>query len=133
MRTDIVALRQFYASPLGRFAARSISMSLTSVWNPLPNERLVGLGYAVPYLERFGGDAERTLAFMPAAQGGVAWPSMRLSFDQPLSAAGLVPPVGVAAAVMTDPLPRWVRSRAPRSPGAGCAGTTAPDPRNHAR
>ncbi len=92
MRTDIVALRQFYASPLGRFAARSISMSLATVWNPLPNERLVGLGYAVPYLERFGGDAERTLAFMPAAQGGVAWPSIGASatalvFDEELPLA----------------------------------------------
>jgi MFS family permease len=28
---------------------------------------------------------------------GVAWPAMRISFQQPISAAGLVPPLGVAA------------------------------------
>ncbi|GAA0350633.1 MFS transporter [Micropruina glycogenica] len=38
---------------------------------------------------------------LPDSMLGVAWPSMRLSFDQPLSAAGLVPPVGVAAAVVS--------------------------------
>lgn len=38
---------------------------------------------------------------MPDAMLGVAWPSMRVSFDQPLSAAGLVPPVGVAATLVS--------------------------------
>ena len=37
---------------------------------------------------------------LPDSMLGVAWPSMRLSFDQLLSAAGLVPPVGVAASVV---------------------------------
>ena len=38
---------------------------------------------------------------LPDSMLGVAWPSMRLAFGQPLSAAGLVPPVGVAAAVLS--------------------------------
>ena len=38
---------------------------------------------------------------LPDSMLGVAWPSMRLAFGQPLSAAGLVPPVGVAAAVVS--------------------------------
>lgn len=38
---------------------------------------------------------------LPDSMLGVAWPSMRLSFGQPLSAAGLVPPVGVAASVVS--------------------------------
>lgn len=59
MNTDIVDLRAFYASPLGGLAERAIAMALSSVWAPLPNERLVGLGYALPWLERFGADAER--------------------------------------------------------------------------
>ena len=29
-------------------------MALSSIWANLPNERLVGLGYALPWLERFG-------------------------------------------------------------------------------
>lgn len=74
MNADIVDLRAFYASLLGRLAERSITMALSSVWAKLANERLVGLGYAVPWLERFGADSERVLAFMPAAQGAVNWP-----------------------------------------------------------
>jgi SAM-dependent methyltransferase len=75
MNSDIVALRSFYASLLGRFAERSITMALSSVWASLPSERLVGLGYAVPWLDRFGADAERVFAFMPGTQGAVRWPA----------------------------------------------------------
>ena len=44
MISDIVDLRSFYATLLGRLAERSIAMALASVWARLPNERLVGLG-----------------------------------------------------------------------------------------
>jgi SAM-dependent methyltransferase len=36
---------------------------------------VIGLGYATPYLAAVRPDCERTLAFMPAAQGVVNWPS----------------------------------------------------------
>lgn len=75
MNVDIVDLRAFYASLLGRLAERSIAMALSSIWIKLPEERLVGLGYAVPWLERFGSDAERVFAFMPARQGAIRWPT----------------------------------------------------------
>ncbi|MDI7862595.1 class I SAM-dependent methyltransferase [Rhizobiaceae bacterium n13] len=89
MHTDIVDLRQFYHSELGRFAEQSIAMALSSLWARLPEERLVGLGYAVPFLDRFRGDTERTFAFMPAGQGAVNWPVGELSatalvFDEEL-------------------------------------------------
>lgn len=74
MISDIVALRAFYSTTLGQLAERSITMALSSVWSTLPDERLVGLGYALPWLERFGTDAERVFAFMPATQGAVIWP-----------------------------------------------------------
>lgn len=74
MLTDIVDLRAFYACPLGQLAEQSISMALASVWSRIANERLVGLGYALPWLDRFGTDAERAFAFMPAMQGAVNWP-----------------------------------------------------------
>nr|WP_040325909.1 class I SAM-dependent methyltransferase [Aurantimonas manganoxydans] len=72
---DIVDLRDFYASPLGAAAARAVSLALTPLWRPISQERLVGLGYAVPYIDRFAADAERALAFMPGAQGGQVWPA----------------------------------------------------------
>ncbi len=89
MHADIVDLRQFYHSELGRFAEQSIAMALSSLWARLPQERLVGLGYAVPYLDRFRADTERTFAFMPAGQGAVNWPmgslsSTALIFDEEL-------------------------------------------------
>ena len=89
MHSDIVDLRAFYSSLLGQLAERSITVALSSIWNALPNERLVGLGYTLPWLERFGPDAERSIAFMPATQGAVAWPSTgpsatALVFDEEL-------------------------------------------------
>ena len=74
---------------LGRLAERSITMALSSVWANLPNERLVGLGYTLPWLDRFGADAERVFAFMPATQGAVDWPTAgpsatALVFDEEL-------------------------------------------------
>lgn len=79
MHTDIVDLRQFYHTPLGRCAEQAISMALSTVWPPLPDERLVGLGYATPFLDRFRAGTERTFAFMPAGQGSVNWPPADLS------------------------------------------------------
>lgn len=75
MLSDIVDLRAFYSSTLGRLAERSIATALTAVWAPLAKERLVGLGYALPWMERFGTDAERVFSFMPARQGAVQWPA----------------------------------------------------------
>jgi SAM-dependent methyltransferase len=89
MYADIVDLRSFYASLLGRIAERSVTMALSSVWAKIPNERLIGLGYTLPWLERFGTDAERAMAFMPASQGAVNWPATgpsatALVFDEEL-------------------------------------------------
>lgn len=89
MHVDIVDLREFYHSRLGRLAEHSILMALATLWPRLPDERLVGLGYAVPFLERLKADTERTFAFMPAGQGAVNWPigelsSTALVFDEEL-------------------------------------------------
>lgn len=76
MISDVVALRAFYSSLVGRFAERSIAMALSSIWSKtMPEERLMGLGYTLPWLDRFSVDTERSFAFMPAVQGAVAWPA----------------------------------------------------------
>jgi SAM-dependent methyltransferase len=89
MHSDIVDLRSFYATTLGHLAERAITMALSSIWATVPNERLVGLGYTLPWLERFGTEAERVFAFMPATQGAVVWPATgpaatALVFDEEL-------------------------------------------------
>jgi len=89
MNSDIIDLRSFYSSLLGRLADRAIAMALSAIWAKLPNERLVGLGYTLPWLDRFGTDCERVFAFMPATQGAVVWPTggpsaTALVFDEEL-------------------------------------------------
>jgi SAM-dependent methyltransferase len=74
MYLDVVDLRAFYAERLGEIAGRLISARLRKHWPALHGERLVGMGYATPYLPALSAGAERVIAFMPAAQGVVNWP-----------------------------------------------------------
>ena len=39
--------------------------------------RVLGIGYSTPYLGLFRKESERCLAFMPAAQGVLKWPTAR--------------------------------------------------------
>ncbi len=48
---------------------------------------------------------------LPPSMLGVVWPSMRLSFGQPLSAVGLVPPVGVSAGLVSTGLAPYLVRR----------------------
>ena len=74
---DVVDLRNFYAHPLGTMARRAIGRGIRRLWPGSAGLRVLGIGYATPYLGLFREDAERCLAFMPAAQGVVKWPSAR--------------------------------------------------------
>lgn len=86
MPLDVVDLRAFYASPLGHVARRYIGQAMLRFWPDCSRQRLLGLGFCTPYLSVLGVGAERVLAFMPAAQGVVNWPS------EGLSASALVEP-----------------------------------------
>ncbi len=48
---------------------------------------------------------------LPDNMLGVAWPTMRLDFAQPLSAAGIIPPVGVAAGLVSTVLAPYLVAR----------------------
>lgn len=48
---------------------------------------------------------------LPDSMLGVAWPSMRMSFGQGLGAAGLIPPLGVAATIVSTVLTRHLVAR----------------------
>ena len=74
MSLDVVDLRAFYRSPLGHVARRLVGLAIDRFWGPIQGLRILGLGYATPYLEDVRPVAERTLAFMPASQGVVNWP-----------------------------------------------------------
>ena len=64
---DVVDLRNFYAQPLGTVARRFVSRGIRARWADTRGLRVVGVGYATPYLGLFREEAERCLAFMPAA------------------------------------------------------------------
>ena len=74
---DVVDLRNFYAHPLGTMARRLIGRGIRRMWPGSAGLRVLGIGYATPYLGLFREDAERCLAFMPAAQGVLKWPTTR--------------------------------------------------------
>ena len=74
MWSDIVDLRAFYAAPLGRMAHRLIARRLRRIWPALGGRRVLGIGFAAPFLGLFQGEAERVLAAMPAGQGVMHWP-----------------------------------------------------------
>ena len=72
---DVVDLRDFYETQLGAMARRMIRRGVRSMWPDVKGQRILGLGYATPYLRQFLTEAERTLAFMPASKGVLHWPS----------------------------------------------------------
>ena len=76
MPQDVRDLAAFYDSSLGQLAHRAVLREIRNFWPDLRNYRLLGYGFALPYLEALAG-AERAIAAMPARQGVMAWPHGR--------------------------------------------------------
>ena len=79
MSNDVVDLRNFYTQRLGVVARRFIGRGIRARFADTRGMSVLGIGYSVPYLGLFREEAERCLAFMPAAQGVLKWPSARPS------------------------------------------------------
>ena len=75
MSIDVVDLRNFYGQRLGVVARRFVGRGIRAQWGDTAGQRVLGIGYATPYLGLFREEAERCLAFMPAGQGVVKWPT----------------------------------------------------------
>lgn len=71
---DIVDLREFYASRLGNTTHRLLGSRLRPHLGKVTGAKVMGLGYAAPYLDSLVPDAEVRMAFMMARQGVVRWP-----------------------------------------------------------
>jgi SAM-dependent methyltransferase len=65
---------EFYESPRGQVARLIIAHRLRARWSDLSGRRLLGLGYATPYLRPYLSEAERVVAAMPEDQGASFWP-----------------------------------------------------------
>jgi SAM-dependent methyltransferase len=68
----VTDVREFYTRPLGRVAAGLVNRQLASLTQPRPGQTVMGLGYALPYLQST--PDLLTLSFMPAQQGVIHWP-----------------------------------------------------------
>jgi SAM-dependent methyltransferase len=77
MSIDVVDLRNFYGQRLGAVARRFVGRGIRARFDDTRGLRVAGIGYAPPYLGLFREEAERCLAFMPAAQGVMRWPTVR--------------------------------------------------------
>jgi SAM-dependent methyltransferase len=73
MPSDVVDLRDFYLTGLGQVARRMIRRAIRRIWPDLRGMRLLGIGYATPFLSVISAETERTVALMPASQGVLGW------------------------------------------------------------
>ena len=76
MPQDVRELADFYHAPLGQLARRTILRQIKNFWPDMKGRRLLGYGFAVPYLRAFA-DAERAIAAMPSHLGVITWPQGR--------------------------------------------------------
>lgn len=76
MPQDVRDLAAFYDTPLGRRTRRLILRRLKALWPDLRGLRLLGYGFATPYLRAFS-EAERAIAACPAPLGVTCWPRER--------------------------------------------------------
>jgi SAM-dependent methyltransferase len=74
MSFSVHELRQFYASKPGALIRRLLLRRLRGLWPELPGLRVMGAGYAMPYLRPYTAEAERVFALMPDQLGVHRWP-----------------------------------------------------------
>jgi len=95
-------LQSFYEEPMGQVARRTIFRRVRQAWPEMRGVRLLGYGYAVPYLRPFVAEAERVAAYIPvqldiettdlrfvALGDEEAWPFVDSLFDRILVVHGL--------------------------------------------
>jgi SAM-dependent methyltransferase len=75
MRRDVLELRQFYASDLGRAARAMVERKLKEAWGDAHGLDVLALGYATPFVSPLMARARRVTAGMPAQQGVEVWPA----------------------------------------------------------
>ncbi|MCB9991678.1 MAG: methyltransferase domain-containing protein [Rhodospirillales bacterium] len=74
MSTSVYDLKQFYSRRAGRLVRRLVSSHINDLWPGLDGQRVLGYGYATPYLRPIQEQAERVFAAMPAQNGVHFWP-----------------------------------------------------------
>lgn len=75
MQHSVYSLRNFYVSKSGRLIRRMLLRRILAFWPDLKSLRVMGCGYATPYLKALRADhPERIFAVMQPGQGVHNWP-----------------------------------------------------------
>lgn len=77
MLSDSQNLAAFYDSAMGIVTRRLIQRRLRFRWPDVKGVRLLGYGFACPYLRSFALEAERVVAALPEQHGAHCWPEAR--------------------------------------------------------
>lgn len=68
------SLKSFYNSRKGRIVRSLIRQKIHEIWPEIKSQRLMGYGYAMPYLRLYMGSASRAFNIMPEQLGVHNWP-----------------------------------------------------------
>ena len=68
-------LKAFYNSRLGRATRRILNNRIAEIWPDCKTMRVMGCGYALPYLRAFSDESERSFALMSTSFGAHHWPT----------------------------------------------------------
>ena len=71
---DILALRQFYATPMGQAVRVFMGAALSSLWPKTGEDAMLGMGYCLPYFDPQKAGRGPIIVGMPAQQGAAVWP-----------------------------------------------------------
>jgi SAM-dependent methyltransferase len=77
MRPSVTDLHRFYGSEVGRRVTARLLRLMKPVLAHQHHDRVLGLGYAGPYLDPLVGVVERVVLAMPPLQGVEPWPKGR--------------------------------------------------------
>ncbi len=83
MILDVIDLCEFYDTPLGRHCQRRISHMIQTVWPDLSQLSVLGLGFAIPYLNKeYIAKAERVSIMMDSGHILIITPNRRSIWAQ---------------------------------------------------
>jgi len=68
-------LKSFYNTRMGRAVRRTINARIAEIWGECKGLRVMGCGYATPYLRGLMPESERCFALMPSNYGAHHWPA----------------------------------------------------------
>ncbi|MFO1242148.1 MAG: methyltransferase domain-containing protein [Rickettsiales bacterium] len=75
LQPDVLTIRQFYSSPVGLETRRTLINAIRRFWPGAAGDSMIGIGYVLPVLRTYLGDASLIGSFMPRSLGAIYWPA----------------------------------------------------------